>query len=244
MKYNYTEDQRNAITTDASCFLLLGSAGTGKTHVLVERINYLVRDKKLDPKEILVLTSSINDQVNIVKQLDELLDSSSVTIYTLELFALKIILDVEGYHKKFITSDQINHLKEKITKEILKTPRQYKDYINNPKIYPNYTIRIENELRNYFNTYKVFEDQDFVSYASKLLNNDPLLKETYKEMYSYIFIDNAQDYIEDDKVFINQLLNASQHHFVLGNDDQMIHDKGLKETLLYDINKDPNFEKK
>src|SRR5690554_5363072 len=107
MKYNYTEDQRSAITTDASCFLLLGSAGTGKTHVLVERINHIIKEHKLEPNKILVLTSTSNDLYNISSKLDDLVDSASISIYTIELFALKVILDHEGYHKKFLDSTSL-----------------------------------------------------------------------------------------------------------------------------------------
>ncbi|OED27084.1 UvrD-helicase domain-containing protein [Acholeplasma laidlawii] len=176
MNYNYTEDQRYAIKTDAPYFLLIGSAGTGKTHVLVERIDYLVKQIKLNPKHILILTTTVNDMYNIMNKLDELLDISNISIFTLEMFALKVILDYEGYNKKFLSKEVLDKIKDDITKEVMITKKQYEAYQIKPSIFMNYKNKIDDIYESYLKTHKVSLNEDFVSYAFKLFSEDKELQ--------------------------------------------------------------------
>lgn len=244
MNYNYTEDQRHAIKTDAPYFLLIGSAGTGKTHVLVERIDYLVKQIKLNPKHILILTTTVNDMYNIMNKLDEHLDISNISIFTLEMFALKVILDHEGYNKKFLSKEELAEIKENIIKSEMITNKKYEDYKRTPSIFSNHTVRINGAYENYLKTHKVSLNEDFVSYAFKLFSEDKKLQNKYHNMYSHIFIDNAQDIYGTSKSFVFKLFDNTQNIYVLGNDDQLMEDIDIKSTYLYDVYLDKNFERK
>src|SRR5690606_9880152 len=144
MKYNYTEDQLKAIETSESCFLVLGSAGTGKTHVLVERVLHLVSKQHLQIEKLLILTSNMNDMYQIKEKLNHEVDVSKLSIYTMDMFALKIILDFEGYQKKFVSQSYLETVKSECIKQFCKTDKIYLDYMRNPRIYPNITIEAEN----------------------------------------------------------------------------------------------------
>ena len=50
------EEQKSAILTTEGPVLIIAGPGTGKTYTLVKRISYLVAEKNVDPKEIMVVT--------------------------------------------------------------------------------------------------------------------------------------------------------------------------------------------
>ncbi len=55
-KEELNEEQYAAVTASDGASLVIAAAGTGKTRTLIYRLAYLVREKKIDPKRILLLT--------------------------------------------------------------------------------------------------------------------------------------------------------------------------------------------
>ncbi|WP_025724367.1 UvrD-helicase domain-containing protein [Acholeplasma granularum] len=243
MKYNYTDEQRSAITTHASCFLLLGAAGTGKTHVLVERINYLVKETKLEPNQILILTSTFNEVMNLKDQLDDLMDTSNIAIFTMDSFALKIILDYEGYNKNFISKSIYDEIKLSITKDIIPNLKQFNEYQKRPHIFSNLKINIEEELENYLKENNISLNENFINYAMNLLLNDKDLQKNIINSYSHIFIDRSEDIYGNIKEFIKLITSNTHNLFILGNADQNMHQIDIKETYLYEIYENKDFER-
>ncbi len=243
MKYNYTLDQEHAIETDASCFLLVGGAGTGKTHVFVERIFYLVHTLKLDPKHILILTSSVNELRNILTLLHERMDASNISLFTTGMFALKIILDQEGYYKQFINQDAFEKIKIRIIKDVTGSDKKYRSYIDNPNIFPNVHARIQEKLDQYILDNNISFEKDYIAYASKLLLDNEILRQQIIHQYSHIFIDHSQDIYGEEKKFIHLITHNTQSLFVLGNEDQATHNHNMKDTYLYEVYQDDSFEK-
>lgn len=50
------EEQKKAVTHQGSPLLVLAGAGSGKTRVLIYRTHFLIKDQKIDPERILLLT--------------------------------------------------------------------------------------------------------------------------------------------------------------------------------------------
>src|SRR5690554_491815 len=242
MKYNYTDDQRNAITTDQSCVLVLGSAGTGKTHVLVERMNYLVGTLGVKQGQILLITSSYNELYNIESKMDEIIDGSSICMYTVQMLALKVILDHEGYDKVFLDSDSLKALKDKITRSSFETEKQYNEYLSMPRVYPNQTSKINEMYNQYIKTHNIMHQTDYIDYAIKLIESNDAIKVKYVNLYSHVFIDNAQDYDGLQSKLIALLTNNTQSFFILGNDDQLLKPVDIETTYLYEVYKQDNFK--
>ncbi|MFC1756222.1 ATP-dependent helicase [Patescibacteria group bacterium] len=55
-KMQINPEQEKAVKHDSGPILVVAGAGTGKTRVISERIKYLIKHKKIDPKDILALT--------------------------------------------------------------------------------------------------------------------------------------------------------------------------------------------
>lgn len=240
MKYNYTEDQLKAIETSESCFLVLGSAGTGKTHVLVERVLHLVSKQHLQIEKLLILTSNMNDMYQIKEKLNHEVDVSKLSIFTMDMFALKIILDFEGYQKRFVSESYLNDIREACIKHFCKTDKTYLDYLRNPKVYPNITIDAEKMYLERIENEKLILRFNPVSYALNLLKKHDSLRQAILNKYHTVIIDNAQDYQGEYKELIQTITNNTQDIYVLGNDDQRLSSSALNETylkLVYDSKK-------
>ena len=61
------DDQRRAVLTDEDYCLIIAGAGAGKTTTVAAKVKYLVDKRKVDPKQILVI-SFTNKAVNELKQ--------------------------------------------------------------------------------------------------------------------------------------------------------------------------------
>jgi len=56
IKTELNEEQLKAVKHKSGPVLVVAGAGTGKTRVITERIRYLIKEKNVDPQEILALT--------------------------------------------------------------------------------------------------------------------------------------------------------------------------------------------
>jgi DNA helicase II / ATP-dependent DNA helicase PcrA len=109
------EPQREAITSTDGALLILAGAGSGKTRVITYRIAYLIKERGVEPYNILAVTftnKAAGEMRERVKQLmgDEPL-SSSPLISTFHSLCVRILRrDIEalgeGYTKAFTIYDQ------------------------------------------------------------------------------------------------------------------------------------------
>ncbi|NMB56744.1 ATP-dependent helicase [Candidatus Beckwithbacteria bacterium] len=71
MKLN--QSQQQAIKHSKGPLLIIAGAGTGKTTVITKRIEYLVREKKVKPQEILALTFTEKAANEMIERLDQVM---------------------------------------------------------------------------------------------------------------------------------------------------------------------------
>ena len=73
------EKQLKAITHDSGPALVLAGPGSGKTFTIVSHIQYLIRNKKIPPEEILVVTFSKAAAIEMQTRYLESADSNPST---------------------------------------------------------------------------------------------------------------------------------------------------------------------
>lgn len=87
--------QRKIVADDRknTNMLVLAGPGSGKTRVLVHRIAYLARIKRVDPRSILVLAYNRHAAAEIRARLRQLIggDSNGITISTCHAFAMRLV---------------------------------------------------------------------------------------------------------------------------------------------------------
>lgn len=88
-----SQEQSNAVLTESENALCLAGAGSGKTRVLVSRINHLVENCKVSPYEILTCTFTRKAAGEMKERLEKSIGNKAhnVTIGTLHSVALKMI---------------------------------------------------------------------------------------------------------------------------------------------------------
>jgi DNA helicase-2/ATP-dependent DNA helicase PcrA len=93
------DEQIQAIEYDNGPLLIIAGAGTGKTTVVTERINYLISSAKAKPQEILALTFTEKASQEMEERVDEALPygMSQMWISTFHSFCDRI-LRTEGVH--------------------------------------------------------------------------------------------------------------------------------------------------
>jgi len=90
---NLSQEQSNAVLAESKSALCLAGAGSGKTRVLVSRINHLIENCQVSPYEVLCVTFTRKAAGEMTERLVESVGAKahSVTMGTLHSVALKMI---------------------------------------------------------------------------------------------------------------------------------------------------------
>jgi superfamily I DNA/RNA helicase len=92
---NYNDEQKKAIVSNAKNLLCIAGAGSGKTSVLVKRIEFLVTKKNVEPSKILAITFTRKAKHEMEQRLEKL-NVSGVNIHTFNSFCEKILRENES----------------------------------------------------------------------------------------------------------------------------------------------------
>lgn len=92
------EAQQKAVYFEKGSLLVIAGAGTGKTRIITERVKYLIKDKAVDPNNILALTFTDKAAQEMVSRLDEVmpLGYEEPWVCTFHAFADRV-LKRDGY---------------------------------------------------------------------------------------------------------------------------------------------------
>ena len=209
MKKSYTQEQLNFIEfSGPESIILSATAGSGKTHSTVGRLNHLL-DNGVDPSKI-IFFSFTNDAVNELKsRIDR-----DVKITTIHSFTTSVLGKL-GKFKQIVTFyDFINWYREKkkpsfkdpqkIREEYYKTiERFYEEGANIAATFSAYKLQFHDGLKsprpNFYDHYVAFlketNSRDFSDMLidTEKLTKDPQHYQFFNGMYDYIFIDEYQD---------------------------------------------------
>lgn len=232
--------QKDAVMNDDRFLLLNAGVGSGKTTVLVNKVLYLFREKKVPLSDMVVLTFT-NKAAEEIKERVLSFDGQCIDRRELALFGtfhsaarylLAVLLPVEelGYTKDFTVIDPngidelvdsiINRygLNIKYRKKLEKRLSQYK---SGRTLYGNmkYTDEID-RLINIFEEEKlkrnVMDFDDLVKNAEKLLKSGEFKP-------SWVIIDEFQDTDGMQLDMIDGLIGEKTHVFAVGDPNQVIY---------------------
>jgi DNA helicase-2/ATP-dependent DNA helicase PcrA len=126
------EKQREAVTKTEGAVLVLAGAGSGKTRALTYRVAYLIKEKKISPRNILAVTFTNKAAGEMQERIKELLNLHPTTspystsmphVGTFHSICSKILrqeIEKVGYDKNFVIYDDKDQLAliKKIMKEV------------------------------------------------------------------------------------------------------------------------------
>ena len=260
--------QKEAVLASDGPILILAGAGSGKTSVLTTKVAYLIKEKGIEPKNIVAITFTNKAAKEMKERIIKLVGSIgyNIQISTFHSFGLRIIkenYEKLGFDKNFtiIDSDDSLTLIKKILKEKNIDSNRY-----NPKFIKNQISSCKNEMvtpekyERLVNdditdvTYKVYKAYQETLLRNNSLDFDDLLimpiilfnkyKEvlaSYQEQFKYIFIDEYQD-TNEAQYLLSKMISAKYKNIcVVGDDSQSIYSwRGANFKNILNFEKDYN----
>ena len=235
MNLDYLNDrQKEAVLWGDGPLLLLAGAGSGKTSVLTIRVAYLIKERGIDPRNIVAITftnkAAKEMKERIIKQVGSV--GYNIQISTFHSFGLRIIkenFERLGYDKNFTIIDSDDSLT--VIKRILKDMNIDSKRCN-PKFIKNQISSCKNEMvtvEKYHNlvndevsdiTYKVYKKyqetllrnnsldfDDLLIKPIELFNKHPEVLQQYQELFKYVFIDEYQD-TNEAQYLLSKMISA------------------------------------
>ena len=257
--------------------LVVAGAGTGKTRVIVERINNLL-SQGIEARRILAVTFT---EKSAAEMLDRVLEAQSsfeveLPVLTFNAFGESLLREFNtdiGLSRNFILlgeSAKIVFLRQHLEDleldyyspfsnpdgllpDIADHFSQLKQHVITAQIYDEFVTKMptsdeaqllekkkHQELSTAYKQYlRLCKEYNLIDYddqifrAIELLESRPNVRETLRERYHTIMIDEFQDTNPMQSRLIDLLVNETQNLMVVGDDDQSIY--GFRGATLANI---------
>ncbi len=253
--------QSIAISHHLGPMLVLAGPGSGKTHVITKRIEYLIHEYKVRPEEILVITftkyAAKEMKERFYRNYGQKIPVTFGTFHGIFYSILKWAYNIDVSNilsedeQKRLLSEIIAHTD--IDEALDIQMEDEKEFINNIgreiSIVKSDGLNIEtyeakectNDIfRSIYHTYesrrkkaRKIDFDDMILECYKLLKSNPEILKKWQMKFKYILIDEFQD-INQVQFETIQLLAAPQNNiFVVGDDDQSIyHFRGARPEIM------------
>ncbi len=239
MLSNLNEEQKKAVMAYSGPVVVFAGAGSGKTRALTFRIAYMVKEKGINPANILAITftnKATNEMrerlINLVGP--EIYEATISTFHALCARILRKEIPVLGYSRAFSIIDEEEQLK--IITDVLKENNEEKKKAKHMQKVINYNkcfdiVKIDNPLEN--KIFKLYEEKmkslDLLDFEDLLLKireifvNFPQTLQKYQDKFHYVLVDEFQDTNLIQYKIVKMLTEKSRNLFIVGDDDQSIY---------------------
>lgn len=246
------EQQKKAVTSESNHVLVVAGAGSGKTRVLVDRISWLIREKQVNPFEIMAVTFTNKAANEMKSRIENLLkvDTRWMWIGTFHSLCSRILrMEGEnlGFDKNFVIYDD-NDMKAIIKRVLsrLGLDGEEKNYhpaavlakisdAKNKLMRPaDFMSQAEDEWeQNVGKAYQLYQEAldsnhafDFDDLLTKTLwalEAHPDVLNRYRARFKHILVDEYQDTNHCQYRLIKLLAGTQNHIFAVGDPDQSIY---------------------
>ncbi len=266
---NLNDMQKKAVQTTEQPLLVLAGAGSGKTKVLTTKVAYLVKEKQINPYNILAITFTNKAAKEMKQRIHRMLGSVARTIqistfHSLGLLFIKENYEKLGYNKQItiLDTDDVLTIIKKIIKDKNLDPKMYSPRAIRNKISSakNELIDASSYIKFAHTEYEQIMQDIYKKYEAKLKANNSLdfddllilpiklFKENkdilaqYQERFQYILVDEYQDTNEAQYMLIKMLSAKYKNVCVVGDIDQSIYGfRGANYQNILNFEKDyPN----
>ena len=236
--------QIEAIIHESGPVMCLAGPGSGKTFVLTRHIRYLIKEKHIEPHQILVITFSKAAAVEMQKRFQLLMDDEyyPVRFGTFHSIFFNLLSRYEHYKTSDIltSSQKIKYLKTiliqmnyqgKTDTETMETILSaISDSKNHPK---NKKSLFEKEIPNFTLIYDRYnallrlehklDFEDMMLLCHDLLDARPDILEEYRNEIAHVLIDEYQDINAIQYELVKKIITPHRNLFAVGDDDQSIY---------------------
>ncbi|WP_300381997.1 ATP-dependent helicase [Clostridium sp.] len=231
--------QKEAVYTKEKSLLVVAAPGSGKTTVIINRVNYLVEDIKVKIGNVIVITFTRAAAENMRNRYRNIFNRERAPFFgTFHGLFYKILLK-EGYKVKIIDGG----IAYKIIKSILSkysdevSDDKVKEALNNISFYktllkdkesfvPTMPRDVFDECISKYEGYKnkseVWDFDDLSIKVLTLFREDKNILNKYRKLFKFVLVDEFQDCDEIQIEFLS-LINEGNEIFAVGDEDQCIY---------------------
>lgn len=235
-----TKDPADQFIQSRSKYIrILAGPGAGKSYSIRGRLEYLVKNKKVDPKNILVLTFTSIAAQDLKKDIGDL-GLGNIEVSTLHSLALKI-LSAEKKNVRLMQKFEIKTMLRDLEPEVGK-------YRAKAALFKSCRGKTENagytdeekallkDMNLWLKQHNAFIMDDVIPELCKLLRGNKSARK--RRSYSYVLVDEYQDLNPAEQEFVELLTADSGKLAVIGDDDQSIYEfKGADPSGIRDFDK-------
>jgi len=236
---NLSIEQRAAVFSDNRNLLVTAGPGSGKTVVIVNRIVYLINQKKTDPRNIIVITFTRAAANNMKNRYIAMNGKERVPFFgTFHGLFYKILKNYYGQINIIDTLEVYKLIKNVLMSYLDEvSDEKVKEVINNISVFKTSGILMENfnpsidkgifiAAYNIYEQYRreknLYDFDDLQIGCRDLFIKDYTILKGYRALFKYILVDEFQD-CDSMQVDILKLLNEDNSIFAVGDEDQCIY---------------------
>ena len=243
----FTEEQIKAIEFFDGPAMVLGTPGSGKTTVIINRVNNLIYEYNVKPENILVITFTRAAAESMEERFLELtgLKETKVRFGTFHSFFYWVVRTAYGSSAQLSVLDE--NKKRAVIKDILKSlnTEEYNsdetirgilsdlgnmacnmidiEYYHSKNMSDELFYRIYHEYEEYKKKNGFLDFDDMVSQCYNLLKDRQDILEAIRNLYPYILVDEYQDTNRVQYEILKLLAHPRDNLYVVGDDDQSIY---------------------
>lgn len=245
------EMQQLAVETTEGPLLILAGAGSGKTTVLVNRVQHIVESGLAQPWQVLAITFTNKAAGEIRERLERAIGSeaNSIWAFTFHSCCARILRrfgERLGYSSHFTiydTDDQKRVMKhcqkslgltDKIIhhKSILSEISSAKDSLIDAEEYKSMSANDyrKDKIADCYELYQkellksdAMDFDDIIFNTVKLLEENDDVRELYQKQFKYVMVDEYQDTSHAQYILVSLLAGGYKNICVVGDDDQSIY---------------------
>lgn len=243
--FGLNEKQKKAVQVTNGKYLVLASAGSGKTRVLTNRIGYLIA-LGVKPWEIVGITFTKKAANEIKERVHGLIGEQAldVNMGTFHSLCMRILLQ----NQEALGMSNLTILDETESKKIIEDISITYGYLQKDAVY-----KIKSQLdrwanegwlaedvaskgnfeSDFINIYKEYTDfkrqvgyvdfNDLINLTIELFNKRPDILEKYSKKYKYIMLDEGQDTNNPQFELLKQLSSYHENYMIISDDLQAIY---------------------
>lgn len=258
---SFNNAQIKAIEHYTGPALILAGPGSGKTTVITHRTQYLIKNHKVNPSNILVVTFTKMAATEMKQRFTKLCsEGSSVTFGTFHAVFFTILKHAYNYNAgNIVRQEQQRDIIRKCIEKFRIETEDENELINNilgeisnvknSRIAPEnyYSINCpEDVFRDIYRIYdnslkrsKLLDFDDMLVYCYELLSQRPDILAAWQNKYQYILVDEFQDINSIQYEIVKLLAGDRKNLFVVGDDDQSIYGfRGARPDIMLNFEKD------
>ena len=228
-------EQDTAIQFDTGVCLVLAGPGAGKTRVLTERIMYLLKNKHVDPSQILALTFSNQAAREIRTRIQKKNKLDYKQVYTFHALGLRILREYSSLFN-LLPNFSILDQEEKVSilaklgipkseqKKAMTQIEKHKQIMAFSDIDKTNDFPLWQSYHQALQEHNAVDLEDLLYLPVRLFTEYPAVLKQYQEELKWILVDECQDLNQRQYEFITLLAGEGNPNlFLIGDADQAIY---------------------